>query len=200
MDNYFKKYLEAKKCLYDMVLQFFTTYLTFSEVKELEIEISKDDIYLDRYVEICSHKFKSDGLLAWNYLNIDKDYLTFNEMCELELDLKNEKYDPNINYYKEYLKISILLIDMTTKYYYKKITKEDAITNNIPFNEDVDEIGNDVEVCYHMCESAGENVWNLLEIDNNSIGCSVLNDKRDNYSKKLLKLKKEEKALTMKKD
>ena len=200
MDNYFEKYIEAKKCLYDMVLQFFTTYITFAEAKELDLEILKNDIYLDKYVEICSHNFKSDGLLAWNYLSIDKDYLTFNEMYELKLDLKNEQYDTNINYYKEYLKISILLIDIKTKYYYKKIPKEDAVNSNIQFNEDIDEIGNNVDVCYHMCESAGENVWNLLKIDDNVIGCSILNNKKDNYVKELLKIKKEEKVLSKKKD
>lgn len=172
----FKKYMEAKKCLYKMVCQFYTSYIPINEIKSSEYE--------DDYVEMCFHQFNSDGILAWNYLNIDKNFITLEEMWDLEENLKYEKPE-NIDYYDEYLKICILLIDMTTKYYSKKIDLDEA-KDNIKYDEDEDEYGGKVNVCYHYCESAGESVWNLLNIEDEIVGNSVFESKRKYFTNELL--------------
>jgi len=171
----FKKYMEAKKCLYKMVCQFYTSYIPINEIKSSEYE--------DDYVEMCFHQFNSDGILAWNYLNIDKNFITLEEMWDLEENLKYEKPE-NIDYYDEYLKICILLIDMTTKYYSKKVDLEE-VKDNIKYDED-DVYDGKVNVCYHYCEGAGESVWNLLNIEDEIVGNSVFENKRKYFTNELL--------------
>ena len=166
MENYFNKYLKSKLCLYKMVSQFITTYISIEEAKQRQLDICNDTFRLDNYLEVCFHNFKSEGILAWKYLNLNKDYITHEEIWNLQLELKNTKFDSNVDYYEEYLKICILLIDMTKKYYGHTISLDDVLKDNIKYN-DIDELNN------HYCEGAGESVWSLFDIDDAVIGESI---------------------------
>ena len=156
IDDY-EKYIEAKKCLFNMVIQFFSVDIL---INELDSNLESD------YIELCSHQFSSDGLLAWKYLNLDKDFYILEEMW----DLKNEL---------------ILLIEMTTRYYSKKYSVEELEKYNIKYDED-DEYGGKVDMCRHNCESAGESVWNLFNIDKELVSRSVFDNIRIKYEKELL--------------
>ena len=173
IDDY-EKYVEAKKCLFNMIIQFFSIDIL---INELESNIESD------YICICSHQFSSDGLLAWKYLNLDRDYYTLDEIFDLK---KEYNYiDNTIDYYTEYLKMSILLIEMTTRYYSKKYSVEELEKYNIKYDED-DEYGGKVDMCRHNCESAGESVWNLFNIDKELVSRSVFDNIRIKYEKELL--------------
>ncbi len=173
IDDY-EKYVEAKKCLFNMIIQFFSIDIL---INELESNIESD------YICICSHQFSSDGLLAWKYLNLDRDYYTLDEIFDLK---KEYNYiDNTVDYYTEYLKMSILLIEMTTRYYSKKYTVEELEKYNIKYDED-DEYGGKVDMCRHNCESAGESVWNLFNIDKELVSRSVFDNIRIKYEKELL--------------
>lgn len=193
MEDYFNKYLMAKLSLYKMVSQFLNSYLSLDEVKKRQLEIDEEYFIYGNYQEVCFHNFKSEGVLAWKYLDLKKDYITHREIWDLEFNLKNTKLDPNIDYYEEYLKISILLIDMTKKYYEYTITLEDAQKNNIKYN-DIDELYNQICVCYNYSESAGESVWNLFNIDNDMIGTSIFEKIRTECVSELIKNKEKEKV------
>lgn len=177
-----EKYLEAKKCLYKMIAQFYT--VDDSQYKD-QIKKEEQIDFHSQYIDVCFHQFKSDGLLAWKYLDLPKDFMTNEEIWDLESDIVLEKEEKD--YEKKYWEISILLIDMTTKYYGRKLTLEQVIANHIPFDEELDEYGGEVDVCYHLCESAGEHVWNLLEIEEDVVGVSVFEKKRREFEEQLLK-------------
>lgn len=194
--DYFEKYKQAKFCLYGMIIQFLDIYLSIDDLEMYQIEYSKEDPKYDSYVignylEVCSHNFESEGLLAWDYLGIDKDFITHEELWNRKFNIKNEIIDDSIDYEKIYFKMSILIIDMVTKYYKYNMSLEEAKKNNINFDEEYDEIDNNVLACYHMHESAGESVWNLFDIDDPIVGESVFNNIRGEYSDKLLKKKYE---------
>ncbi len=175
IDDY-EKYIEAKKCLFNMVIQFFSVDIL---INELDSNLESD------YIELCSHQFSSDGLLAWKYLNLDKDFYILEEMWDLKNELRHETMDNYKDYYTEYLKMSILLIEMTTRYYSKKYSVEELEKYNIKYDED-DEYGGKVDMCRHNCESAGESVWNLFNIDKELVSRSVFDNIRIKYEKELL--------------
>lgn len=195
MENYFNKYLESKLCLYKMVGQFITTHIPMDKFLNMNLEDENDYFKLGEYVEVCFHNFESDGMLAWKYLNIEKDYITHQEIWNLEYNLKYTKPDKDKNYYEQYLKICVLLVDMTIKYYGHTILLDDVLKNKIKYNE-IDEYNNHISVCDNYCESAGESVWNLFDIENTIVGQSVFIEKRKKYVSELLENK--EKTLVKK--
>ena len=182
MDEYFKKYLNAKYCLYKMVTQFLNTYISTNDAINLGLPYIESDTSM---VEVCFHDYQSDGILAWEYLQLPRDFMTHREIWELQDEIRDEEFDSSRDYKEEYLRIAVLLIDMTKNYYPYKISEEEAIKHNIPY-DDTDEYLGEVDCCDHLCEGAGESVWNLFDIDGSVVGQSVFDKKRDEIIKELM--------------
>ena len=185
MNKYFSKYLEAKESLCKMVGQFFNSYLSCSDANELKIKYNKEDLSFSNFVEVCFHEYESDGLLAWKYLNIKKDYITHKELWDLEDKIKYEEYKDSFDYHKEYLKICILLIDLTKKYYNISLSHKEINKNYTLYDEELDTIDDAVIVCNHLYESAGESIWDLFELSYPMVGISYFDKKRDCCVKEL---------------
>lgn len=189
--EYFNEYKNAKICLYMIIGQFLNVNLPSSEAGKYGVSYIYGEKVLDT-IDVCYHDFKSEGLLAWNYLGIDEPFIKLNEIWERRRKIKDEVIDENIDYYQMYLKMSILLIDMVIKYYKFSISSEEAEFNNVECDLDVDEISNEVDVCHHYYESAGETVWNFFNIESPIVGQSVFLNKRKVLCDELLKLKQED--------
>ena len=187
--NDFNKYLQAKLCLYKMVGQFLNTYITESFAKDNNIEVDNEHFKIKNCFEVCFHNYTSMGILAWNYLGLTKDYITYDELFDLEFTISNEEYNEENDYYVEYLKIAILLIDMVKKYYAISIPYEEN-KDRLSFDEDYDVVNNKIDACDHMFESAGECVWNLFDIEDVIVGESVFELKRNTLCIELLKRQK----------
>ena len=182
--NYFEKYKEAKICLYSMISQFYNSNLSLEKAKELNYSNSPMFSYRN-YVEVCFHNFESNALLAWDYLNFNKDYYSHEEIWEKRQNVKYEEKKDSIDYEEKYLKMSILLIDMIKENYGYSVTLTEANELNIPFDDD-DELDNEVSACYHLFETAGEITWNFFEIEEPIVGKSIFDKKRELLTKKLL--------------
>lgn len=191
MNDYFQEYLHSKFCLYKMVIQFISTRMPIEEAKERNINIEDSGFIMFNKIDICYHNYTSDGLLAWDYLNLDKDYVTHEEIWELTKKLKDEEYNDEIDYYEEYLKICTLIIDLTLEHYSNTITLDCALRNNVKYDPELDEDDRKIDVCYHMYESAGEHVWNLFDIEGPMIARSEIENLRKDYTEKLSKRRKE---------
>ena len=187
--DYFDKYKEAKFCLYCMISQFFEYHLPIEEAEEFNIKYSKNIIKFDR-IDVCYHDFDSEGLMAWDYLGIEKPFITYDEIWDSRRKLRDEEKNDDIDYYQMYLKLSILLIDLVTKYYRISITYEDANNADIPFDLTMDEFDGMISACHHNYETAGENVWSYFEIVDPIVGRSVFDKKRDEYCDKILELER----------
>lgn len=198
MDNYFKKYIESKLCLTKMINQIFVSYISLGDANKYNLDVSNSDIRFGSDLEVCSHHFSSDGMLAWNYLNIDKYYISQKELSDLKEKISNEEYDSNIDYYNEYLKIAILIIDLTLKNYSRKMSLEEALKNKIKFNPDLDELDRRVDVCYYLFESKEQNIWCLFGLEDSIIGRSVFENIRKELVKELLNNKSKVKELIKK--
>ena len=187
----FENYIKSKMCLYKMVNQTMTTYITINDAKKYGINIENDYFNVGEYVDVCHHNFLGNGLLAWDYLGIKKNYISHEELWELEGKLLDEKKLDNEDYEEKFLKICVLLIDMTLCYYQSKLSKSAADKMGINYDDlDINEENNTVNVCSNLCESAGESVWNLLGIEKDIIGISFLYKKRYNFCDELLKKQK----------
>ena len=182
----FDGYRNAKICLYMMVGQFLDINLPKEDADKYGIRYTYDEVRFDT-IKVCTHNFESEGLLAWEYLGIDKPFIKFDELWLRRRAVQDEVMDDNIDYYQKFLKFSVLLIDMVTKYYKSDITLEEAQFNNIKFDMDEDEFFNKVDVCHHFHESAGENVWNFFGIEDYIVGQSVFLNKRKELCEELLK-------------
>ena len=182
MEDYFNKYIDAKNCLLNMISQFYTVYISKENIyKENILEDDKYDID-ENFIEVCFHDFSSDGLLAWNYLNLNNNFIYYSELNDIKNNLRNEKKEDSKDYYLEYLKISILLIDMVKKFYSKKISINDLKKINVDINKENIEFDKEIVLCDNIGESAGESIWRLFEIDKNIVSENVFNTIRENYS------------------
>lgn len=199
--DFFDKYKEAKFCLYSMVVQFLDAYISINDIEKYGINYSKDDFEYkidntSEYFNACFHNFESEGLLAWNYLEIDKPFITFDEIWDKRSKIAKENIKDDVNYYEMYLKISILLIDMVEKYYRASVSINDIKDDYIDYDKEEDVWDNQICACHHMFESAGENTWIFFDIEKPYVGMSVFDKKRDFFSSELLKM--EEKKLKIK--
>ena len=190
MTNYFEEYKKAKRCLYKMVLQFYSSSLRTEIADKYGIKYKPSDIKYKECIDVCYHDFEDEGLIAWEYLGIDKPYIPMEEMWQKETELKYEEPKDKINYYEKYLRICILLIDMVTRKYDHTITIEEADEEKVPYDKMIDVYDNNVEICDHLFEGAGEATWSLfgIGIQKNQIGKSIFYKKRDKYSEELLKI------------
>ena len=180
-DNYFNDYLEAKSCLYHMIGQFFDYYLPIKTADKYKIDYTEEDKDIGKTIKVIFHDFKEEGLLAWELLDIKEPILKYNELWELEKKLKEEQENKNINYCEKYLKMCILLIDMTTNYYIKKYELNCAQNYEIEYDEELDIYDDVMFVCHHEFESAGEAVWRLFDIEHDIVGESIFLEKRKKF-------------------
>ena len=171
MDNYFNKYKESKLCLYHLLMQVFDYYILKEKAKELNIEYEEDNNF-SSYVSTCFHNYNSDGLLAWELLELDNRIYSFNEIWDKEINLRKEQ-EKDINYYEKYLRISILVLEITLNYYSREMDLAEVEKLNTKYN-DIDEFEGKVEICDHRFESAGEKVWNFFDVEDPFVGKSIL--------------------------
>ena len=183
MDN-FEKYKKAKLALYKMVAQFYSEGLPLDIADGLEILYEKKDVK-NNNVEVLFHNYDSDGLLAWQYLELRNSIILIDDFYNKQYNLRYENRK-NIDYENIYLKISLLVANLTLKHYSKIISLEDANTFRIKYNSDFDLEDNSVEVCDHLFEGAGESAWELFEIKDHIIGKSIIEGIKNNYRNKLL--------------
>ena len=187
-NNYFEEYKKAKVCLYKMVGQFLDYYLPIEMADSMNIKYKKSDIKMGNSIKVLFHNYREEGIRAWDLLNIGKPIITRDELWKKEKEVKTEEENKNIDYYKEYLKTCILIIDMTTMYYSTKVDTNNAKKVDIKYNPFLDELDERVSVCNHYWECAGESVWKLLGVEDEIVGKSIFDNKRNMYSKKLLTL------------
>lgn len=185
MKKSFYDYLNSKQCLYGMIGQFYETRIPIEQAKELGINTDNIAFTYFGKTSVCSHNYTSEGLLAWDYLELEKAFIGYDELFDLRTKLKEEKINPNIDYYEKYLKNCILLLDMTKKYFSTTITREEAEKNKVSFDEEYDELDDQIDVCYHIFESAGERTWLFFGFENPLIAKSTIDDKRNEYAEKL---------------
>ena len=106
MDNFivsdFDRYRNAKICLYMMVGQFLDINLPKEEADKYGIRYTYDEVRFDT-IKVCSHNFESEGLLAWDYLGIDKPFIKFDELWLRRRAVQDEVMDDNIDYYQKFL-------------------------------------------------------------------------------------------------
>ena len=190
MDNryYFEKYANSKICLYLMIGQFFDAVLSKEETDELGIKYKYSD---NNKVDVCFHNYQADGLRAWDLLDIKKPYISYDEMWDKRLETAHEGKKKDVDYYTKYLNNAILLLDMTLDYYKHVISIEDANNMNVKYDSIVDEADGNILVCNHWFETAGEQVWNLFDIDYPVVARSVFENIRRDHMNKLLDVDKE---------
>ena len=187
MENSFEKYKQAKLVLYHMIGQMYNYNITEKEASKLGIPYREDENTFNR-IEVCYHYFDPLGERAWQLLELDNSMITYDELWDLEKNVKREKFDKNKNYAYKALKIELLLLYMILDYYSHEISKEEADNRNIKY-DDVFDLDNDkVKVCDHYCETAGEQAWNLFNIENNYVANSYLEDMKNDIKNKLLKI------------
>ena len=195
MSNNFDMYKESKKCLYLMIGQFFSCNIPKDHAILFNINTEDNLSSTSDYVEIYTHSFTSEGLLAWDYLGFDKDIVEWNELKELIFNLKNEQFNGKTDYYEKYLKNSILLIDMIKKYYGKKMPQTEVKQMNIPYDEELDEFDDEINLCFHLFEGAGESAWNFFDIEEPIVGESIFDNKRKILCNELLKINRSKKLI-----
>ena len=195
--DYFEQYKEAKKCLFQMIGQFYDYYLPREVADEFNIIYDKKDVKEDNHVEVLFHNYQTDGLIAWQLLNIKNKFITHDDLWNKRSNIRYENRK-DIDYQDMYYRMSILLADMVIKYYGKTITIEDAKRLNIKYNDYYDEDDNSIKVCDHMYESAGEQTWKLFGIKNPIVGESMFYGIRD-YNKNQLIIKESAKIKEYKK-
>ena len=188
--DYFEEYKKSKVALCHMALQVYGTSIKTDEADRMHIKYNKDDVNFLNEIDVCSHEYNPMGERVWQVLNIEKPVITFEELWNyLEL-FANEPRKENINYYKEYLKISLLLVYLVLDYYSCTITKEEADNRKLNYDEVFDLEHNEVSVCHHYFEGAGEHAWRLFELEDDIIPVSQFEDKKYELKQKLLKLEK----------
>ena len=167
--------------------QIYTCYL---DLDDYAIKISENNHIF--------HNYDTLGIKAYELLELKEDIISTDELWDYRLNIKNEEYKDNIDYYKKYLEMIIVIIDMVKNYYHYDISIEEAKKIEIEY-DDIDELDGIVSACHHIFESAGEKVWNLLEFDKPYIAESSFDSIRRESVKELLNQKYHEK-LILKKD
>ena len=189
MNNGFKEYRLAKSCLYKMVLQFYTTSISLEEANNRNISVFYEDLGYNNSVEVCFHDFKSDGILAWNYLDLYKDYISKGEIWDKLAFMKYEHVSDSYDYRKDYLRICILLIDMVLDNCLYKTSLEEAIKENASFDKHDDVFNDEVYLFDRTFDDDLESVWALFGFDNKVVGRSSFENKREKYVNELLNKK-----------
>ncbi len=103
--------------------------------------------------------------------------------------LREKKEDKNseIDFFKEYLELRHIIIDMIYKYYSTMIDINYMLENKIKFqNVDLDYNKKKVHVCDHLYENAGELAFKTLNINNNVISQSNLTKIKKDLENELL--------------
>lgn len=177
--DYFNKYLETKISFAMFIGQFYNTYISIDEAKKYNLEIIDDDKLIDS-IRVYYHFYTTQGQYLWDSLGIEKPIINRNELWNIRKNIKNESYDENIDYKRLYLKNLLTISHLVRKFYKQDLSIEDAKRNNIEYN-DFDEIDGKVKTYHHIFESAGENAWNILGIEEDIITDSFLY----NYDKKI---------------
>ena len=186
MEEYFNEYLKAKRVLSLLVLQFYDYRISIKDAEKYGLIYSESDIKFDAVDCLC-HLFNPEGERLWQILGYNKPIITREEFYKNYENVKNEKINPEINYYEEYLKMSLIIAHMVRTYYKYDISVENAKKCGVEYNED-DVFDGKIYAVHHLYESAGESAWNFLDLDEPVILSDVVYDKQEEIRNKLLDL------------
>ena len=184
MEKFFNKYKLAKLTLAKIAAQFYDFNLPISEAGKYGIKYNNYD-YRKKYINCCFNRFEPSGEFIWKSLGIEKPIITYDELWEISDHIKDEKYDSNKNYEKDYLKMSICAIGIITKFYEYKVPVKDI---KIEYDKTFDEYGGVVDTYYHIFESAGEHAWELLGFKEPIIASSKVYNKKNQLTNRLLEI------------
>lgn len=185
MEDYFEKYKKSKISLCRMINQFLTCYISIDKAKKLNLNIDNEYFMINNYVEVCTHGNSLEGNKAWKFLGLNREYISHNEILELENKIYYDEQICDMDYHMMYLEICILLIDLVTKYYSKKLSIEDANRLNIDYKTNSDVIDGHILICDNLCESAGESVWSLLNINEDRVVLARFTEIKNHFIKSL---------------
>ena len=169
--NYYNEYVKAKKSLAVMILQFGDFILKHEDKDEMLPDV--------------------EGYYSWVVLQNDDINITGEDVYNLGFSRIDDEYvfdyyeeiieedDPNLNYYKEYLRVSLIVAYMVEK------NCKDIYTN----------YSDQGDYYHHLHESAGEKAWKLLGFDDDVIPKEMLDNKINELKKELLKLKSSKKKI-----
>lgn len=188
--DYFEEYKKSKLALAHMALQVYGTSISIDKANDMKIKYKKQDIDFLNEIDVCFHNYNPIGERVWQVLKLENPIITYKELWNyLEL-FGNESKKENINYYKECLKIELLLIYLVLDYYSFTITREEADSRKLNYDDVFDIENNEVSVCYHYFEGAGEHVWRLFKLNEDIVPASQFESKKEELRKKLLKIEK----------
>lgn len=191
MDDYFKKYKYSKLVLVGLINQFYDYDITKQQAEKLNIDYTDYDTMCDPFdrVNCVYHEYIPEGLYLWKILEIDTPIITRTQIMELEKTINFELFDEKKDYYIESKKFNIINLYMIKKYYSYSITKEYADRNKIEYDYELDEYQGIIEGIYHLCESAGEDAWNLFGFEKDFIPMSKIDKMIDQLQEELIENK-----------
>ena len=184
MNDYFYKYLNTKISFSKFISQFYDYLLPIKKADKLKIEYNEKDKEFG-FTTCYFHNYSIEGEYLWNLLNIEKPIITLDELYEIRKNIKQEKYDNNIDYELSYLKNLLKISYMVKRYYNTKIEIAKADIMNIKYDLDYDEFDGLLDAYYHICESCGEYAWNLLDIEQDVITSSQMFEKQQQLLEKI---------------
>ena len=188
MKEYFDKYIRSKIVLSKMIAQFYDSYISLDDAKELNIKYDKDDVK-NNYVVCIENNFLPEGNYIWNLLNINNDVITYKNLWNKMEEIREETYDYSKDYRKLYLDNALLVIDMVKKYYKYEISVDEAKRYCLVYDEYLDELEGKVSACHHLFEGAGEAVWYLLGIEKPIVALSEIENMEKDLKKEILNYK-----------
>jgi len=186
MNSSFKKYKQSKITLLYLIKENYGRYCSIEHLEKLDLNYESTDIQ-DNVIKIYIQDYEATTLLSWNILNINKTVLTDLDLRKIEKRLKEEKYDSQKDYYKEYLKICLLIGKYILEYYMYDLSKSRVDETDIRYRKE-DIQNNKVSLCTHFDLKAGIKAWKLLELNRDDIPKSAIEAKRENIKKKLMEL------------
>ena len=185
MEDFFDNYKKAKMSLCRMVGQFLTCYMCIDKAKELNLNTDNEYFVINNYVEVCTHGNSLEGNKAWKFLGLNREFVSHDDIWKLENDIYYENRIVDMDYSKLYSEIVILLIELVIKYYSRKLSIEDANRFKIDYNANSDVINGHIWICDNLCESAGESVWALLNIEKDYVPITKLNEIKNQFIESL---------------
>ena len=188
-ENYFEKYKTARLTLAKAMANFYDCILPVEEAKKYGIESEN----CKREITCYFHRFEQIGKFIWSTLDIScskQPYISSAELSDIIDNIADDRGPVMVDseyYKKQYLEISLCILELVTKYYNDRMTVKEVKAMDSSYSKS-DIYDGKVDVCYHKSIKTGEALWKFLGFTEPCIGNSVVINKRQELTNELLAL------------
>lgn len=181
MKNYFNEYLNTKKALSKMLEQFYTYYIDNDVAFNLQIIFDESDMKNGK-VHCIFNQFQPEGEYLFELLGYEGPIIPYHKYLDNHFNIQKEQMKDGVDYYGEYLKLTLELLYMIEKHYQFYMEKENSGgLKKVCFDN-----SEELRVYSNQGEVAGKYAWNVLEFDKDIITRKELFELEESIKEKLL--------------